>query len=89
VEKAVEEHGNLIQKGVAKELLKNYVLNQYQNYELLEHYLHRPIFLVSQWLFPLSRRTRLFLIERWVVWVVGGPVLMIRFVVITVWMNAL
>ncbi|KAJ1550544.1 hypothetical protein HK405_000340, partial [Cladochytrium tenue] len=35
----------------------------YRNFELLEHYLHRPKHLMTQLLFPLSLETKQFLVE--------------------------
>ncbi|KAJ3101609.1 hypothetical protein HK100_004510 [Physocladia obscura] len=44
-------------------IVKNYILSQYRNFELLEHYLHRPKLLFNQLIFPLDTGTKQYLID--------------------------
>ncbi|KAI9197482.1 acidic fibroblast growth factor binding protein [Polychytrium aggregatum] len=44
-------------------IVRNFVISQYRNYELLETYLHRPKHLLGQLIFQLTPETKHFLIE--------------------------
>ncbi|KAI8807357.1 acidic fibroblast growth factor binding-domain-containing protein [Cladochytrium replicatum] len=44
-------------------LIRALITSQYRNFELLEHYLHRPRHLQTQLIFPLASETQRFLIE--------------------------
>lgn len=48
---------------VPRTMLRKYVLTQYRNFEMIEHFLHRPRFLAVQFQFPLPERIRNQLIE--------------------------
>ncbi|KNC96512.1 uncharacterized protein SPPG_08101 [Spizellomyces punctatus DAOM BR117] len=43
--------------------LRSFITSQYRNFELLEHYLHRPKTLHTQLLFPMPSETKSYLIE--------------------------
>jgi hypothetical protein len=46
----------------APALLK-YILGQYRHFEIMEHYLHRPLYFREQFLFPLPKSVKQQLVE--------------------------
>jgi hypothetical protein len=47
--------------------LAKYILGQYRHFEIMEHYLHRPLYIREQFLFPLPKSVKQQLVELCVV----------------------
>ena len=52
--------------GRSPQVFRKYILSQYRNYEMMEHYLHRPQFFREQFLFPLPEEVKMKLVELYV-----------------------